>query len=151
MLNKLFGKGKTGGKRGFAVGPTVNPCTKGLWLLEQPVYVEEESVQLGLSQNFTWSYEPGDGRFPVFVIDTEGLGAIDEDSNYDTKIFLLAILLCSLLVYNSVGAIDENAMNTLNLVINLTQTLRVRAGQSDSDELAEYFPGFMWVLRDFAL
>ena len=52
------------------------------------------------------------------VIDTEGIGALDEDSNHDTRVFSLAILLSSFFVYNryknnsfySVGSIDENAI-----------------------------------------
>lgn len=66
---------------------------------------------------------------PVLIIDTEGLGAFSNaDENHDSKIFLLALLLCSLLVYNSVGAIDENALNNLSLVVNLSKTLQVKAG-----------------------
>lgn len=60
---------------------------------------------------------------PILIIDTEGLGAFDEDDNHDTKIFLLALLLCSLLLFNSTGSIDENALNNLSLVVNLTKTL----------------------------
>jgi hypothetical protein len=57
----------------------------------------------------------------MIVVDTEGLGAFDEDENHDSKIFLLALLLSSLLIYNSVGTIDENALNSLSLVINLSK------------------------------
>jgi hypothetical protein len=57
----------------------------------------------------------------VLLIDSEGIGAFDEDENHDTKIFLLALLLCSLLVFNSVGSIDENALTNLSLVINLSK------------------------------
>jgi hypothetical protein len=46
----------------------------------------------------------------VLVLDTEGLGALDEDSNHDVRIFSLAILLSSYVLYNSVGSIDENAL-----------------------------------------
>ncbi len=59
----------------------------------------------------------------LIVIDTEGLGAYDEDENHDAKIFLLALLLSSLLIYNSVGTIDENALNSLSLVINLSKKI----------------------------
>lgn len=57
----------------------------------------------------------------VIVLDTEGLGALDEDSNHDVRIFSLAILLSSFFIYNSVGSIDENALSQLSLVINLTK------------------------------
>ena len=68
----------------------------------------------------------------------EGLGAFDEEQNHDTKIFLLALLMSSLLVYNSMGAIDENALNNLSLVVNLSQSLQIKRGQKDldPDELA---------------
>ena len=31
--------------------------------------------------------------FPAYLIDTEGLGAYDEEINHDSKLFLLAILI----------------------------------------------------------
>jgi len=34
-------------------------------------------------------------RVNLLIIDTEGLGALDEDQNHDTKIFSLAVLLSS--------------------------------------------------------
>ena len=27
-------------QKGFTVGPTVNPCTKGLWIWSKPIYGE---------------------------------------------------------------------------------------------------------------
>jgi hypothetical protein len=56
-------------------------------------------------------------------VDTEGLGAYDEDENHDTKIFLLGLLMSSFLLFNSTGSIDENALTNLSLVINLSQQL----------------------------
>jgi hypothetical protein len=38
---------------------------------------------------------PSGDHINVLVIDSEGLGALDEDSNHDTRIFSLAILLSS--------------------------------------------------------
>lgn len=90
----------------------------------------------------------------MIVIDTEGLGAYDEDENHDAKIFLLALLMSSLLIYNSVGTIDENALNSLSLVINLSKKIQMKkdGDDSSSDEaLTKMFPSFLWVLRDFAL
>lgn len=66
---------------------------------------------------------------PILIIDTEGLGAFDEEENHDCKIFLLALLLCSLLMYNSVGSIDEGALNNLSLVVNMSKTLQIKQGQ----------------------
>ena len=118
--------------QGFGVGPTINPCTKGLWVWSEPITVETtegETIQ-------------------VLLIDSEGLGAMDEDQNHDTKIFLLALLLSSYFVYNSVGTIDENAIQNLSLIVNLSKQLNLA---DTEDDLSSYFPSFMWILRDFAL
>jgi hypothetical protein len=93
-------------------------------------------------------------EFNALVMDSEGIGAIDEDQNHDTRVFLLATLLSSLLIYNSVGTIDEAALQNLSLIVNLSKQLQVRAQagkETDPEELRSYFPSFMWVLRDFAL
>lgn len=52
---------------------------QGLWIWGTPV------------PGFTPEGEP----INVLVVDTEGLGALDEDSNHDVRIFSLAILLSS--------------------------------------------------------
>ena len=56
------------------------------------------------------------------LIDSEGIGAFDEDDNHDTKIFLLALLICSYFIYNSMGTIDENAINNLSLIVRVNFT-----------------------------
>lgn len=104
LMNKLFLKEDQEIKKGFTVGPTINACTKGLWIWKSVFYKEDDI----------------DNENPIVIIDTEGLGAFDEEHNHDTKIFLLALLLCSLLIYNSMGPIDENALNNLSLVVNLS-------------------------------
>lgn len=67
------------------------------------------------------------------MLDTEGLGALDEDSNHDVRIFSLAILLSSYFIYNSVGSIDENALSQLSLVINLTKNIQIKSGRVQDD------------------
>jgi flagellar basal body-associated protein FliL len=44
------------------------------------------------------------------LIDTEGLGSLEEDANHDAKIFAIALLISSLLIYNQVGSIDDEAV-----------------------------------------
>ncbi|CAI2378647.1 unnamed protein product [Moneuplotes crassus] len=134
LLNRII-LGKIG--EGFGVGPTINPCTKGLWVWNEIVETEYNGEKL-----------------KVIIIDSEGIGAFDEDHNHDTKIFLFALLLSSYFIYNSMGTIDENAINNLSLIINLSKNLHIQAEtteEEDPDELAKYFPRFLWVLRDFSL
>ena len=123
---------------GFGVGPTFRPCTKGIWIWSEPIIVTN-----------TQSPKP----FPCFLIDTEGLGAYIEEINHDTKIFLIAILISSLFIYNSFGAIDEMSLTTLSLVLNLGETIKIKSlsHHDTEEELAEYFPALLWLLRDFSL
>jgi hypothetical protein len=87
------------------------------------------------------------------VIDSEGIGGLDEDNNHDMRIFSLALLLSSYFIYNSVGSIDENALSSLSLVVNLTKHIRLKStgGGDTENSLSDYLPSFMWVVRDFVL
>lgn len=128
---------------GFRVGPTVARCTRGIWMWGRP-----KRKTMGNGET-CW----------VLLLDTEGLGGLEADSQYDLRIFSLATLLCSTLVYNSLGTIDENAITSLSFVAQLTQAIRVNPteGASEEDqemqamEFVNYFPSFAWVLRDFSL
>lgn len=125
-------------KSGFGVGPSVNPCTKGIWIWGRPI---------------TGSLPDG-SPCNIAVVDTEGLGALDQDSDHDARIFSLAVLMSSAFIYNSVGSIDEEALQNLSLVVNLTKHIHIKAKQKediDSEEYAQYFPSFLWVVRDFTL
>lgn len=67
------------------------------------------------------------GKVAVLIVDSEGTGAmVDSDVNHDTRIFALAVLLASTFVYNSVGAIDEGALEALGLVVNLTKFIQLK-------------------------
>ena len=90
----------------------------------------------------------------LLVIDSEGIGALDESAEHDARIFSLAILLSSCFIYNSVGSIDENSLQNLNLVVNITKNIHLKSKgneEVDADEYSQYFPSFLWVVRDFAL
>jgi len=144
LLNKVIINNNEIKKEGFAVAPTIKPCTKGIWLWSKPLIIKNENNE----------------EFPVYLIDTEGLGAYDEEINHDSKIFLIAVLISSLFIYNSFGAIDEAALSNLSFVLNLSKSLKLKNKinndinnfNSDEDnELAKYFPSLFWILRDFSL
>lgn len=89
----------------------------------------------------------------VLLIDTEGFGGIDENVNHDSRIFLFSLLLSSFFIYNSVGSIDEQALNSLSLIINLAKDIQLKSHNSENEkeDPANYFPSFLWIVRDFAL
>ena len=118
LLNRIL-LNKTGKEAGFNVGPTINPCTKGLWLWNKPFEINPDN-------------DP-QSKYKVLIVDSEGIGAFNEDENHDTRIFLLALLLSSYFIYNSMGTIDENALQNLSLIVNLSKQLEVK-GQKAEDE-----------------
>uniref|UniRef100_A0A8B9GT04 GB1/RHD3-type G domain-containing protein n=1 Tax=Astyanax mexicanus TaxID=7994 RepID=A0A8B9GT04_ASTMX len=131
LMNRLAGK-----QRGFALGSTIESKTKGIWMWCVP--------------------HPHKKEHTLVLLDTEGLGDIDKgDEKHDTWVFCLAVLLSSTLVYNSLGVIDNMALEKLHYVTELTENIRVKARKgSDEDESAEFmriFPSFIWSVRDFTL
>jgi len=43
----------------------------------------------------------------IYFMDVEGTESVDNNSNYDAKLFTLSILISSIFIFNSVGVIDE--------------------------------------------
>ncbi|XP_076864133.1 guanylate-binding protein 3-like [Brachyhypopomus gauderio] len=131
LMNRLARK-----QTGFALGNTIESKTKGIWMWCVP--------------------HPTISDHTLVLLDTEGLGDVDKgDEKHDTWIFCLAVLLSSTLVYNSLGVIDNMALEKLHYVSELTENIRVKAHMSrDEDESAEFmrvFPSFIWTVRDFTL
>ncbi|XP_052378530.1 guanylate-binding protein 2-like isoform X2 [Oncorhynchus keta] len=137
LMNKLAGK-----RQGFALGATIQSKTKGIWMWCVP--------------------HPEKRDHTLVLLDTEGLGDVEKgDSKNDAWIFSLAILLSSTLVYNSRGTIDNQAVENLQYVSELTERIKVNsssaASSSHDDEEAgdaqfvQFFPNFVWTIRDFTL
>ena len=102
-------------------------------------------------------YTPEGEALNVLIVDSEGIGSLDEDSNHDVRIFSLVLLISSFFIYNSLGSIDESALQNLSLVVNLTKHIQIKSNQAkglediDAEEYSVYLPSFLWVVRDFAL
>jgi hypothetical protein len=82
-----------------------------------------------------------DGCLPLLVLDTEGIDALDAESEHDVRIFALSVMISSVFVYNSMSHLDEAAVQTLSLMTKVTEAL------GDGT----HSPTLYWVLRDFAL
>ncbi|XP_063292046.1 guanylate-binding protein 1-like isoform X2 [Pelobates fuscus] len=136
LMNKLAGC-----SNGFALGSTIQSKTKGIWMWCLP--------------------HPSQPGHTLVLLDTEGLGDVEKgDSKNDAWIFSLAVLLSSTMVFNSVGTIDQNSMEQLNYVTELTERIKVKSntGKNDDDddddgssEMKRFFPAFIWCVRDFSL
>ncbi|EAS00225.2 amine-terminal domain guanylate-binding protein (macronuclear) [Tetrahymena thermophila SB210] len=126
LINKLFINEE---QKQFKTSPTVNQCTKGLWVC--PELFESESGQ------------------KFIVIDSEGFGSIDQNENSDNKIMFLNLLLSSVLIFNTMGPIEEKSLNQLYNVLKLVKQLQLQV--SNDKSVSQNLPFFMWVLRDFSL
>nr|XP_008958724.2 guanylate-binding protein 2 isoform X2 [Pan paniscus] len=132
LMNKLAGK-----KNGFSLGSTVKSHTKGIWMWCVP--------------------HPKKPEHTLVLLDTEGLGDIEKgDNENDSWIFALAILLSSTFVYNSMGTINQQAMDQLHYVTELTDRIKANSSPGnnsvdDSADFVSFFPAFVWTLRDFTL
>ena len=128
LLNSLMGK-----NCGFPLGATVESETKGIWIWFQP--------------------HPKDPTKQMVLIDTEGLADPKKaDLTHDIWIYSLAILLSSMLVYNSTGTIDNASINELHMTSELTEHLKMKIGkEEEGQEFDRIFPMFIWAVRDFFL
>ncbi|CAM4589258.1 unnamed protein product [Leuciscus chuanchicus] len=131
LMNRLAGQ-----QSGFALGSTIESKTKGIWMWCVPHPYKEGHT--------------------LVLLDTEGLGDVEKgDEKHDTWIFCLAVLLSSTLAYNSLGVIDNMALEKLHYVTELTENIRVKAegsrGEDESADFMRVFPAFVWAVRDFTL
>jgi hypothetical protein len=138
LLNCLVGQGGC-----FGVGHQVASFTKGLWISSRAKAVQG-----------------ADGRtIHAIFMDVEGFGATDQTSSHDSAVFVLVLLLCSCLIYNTRGNIDEQSIGNLALITELAKQVQSAATKGDADVdvdnadavSSECFPSFIWMLRDFAL
>ncbi|XP_019396735.1 PREDICTED: guanylate-binding protein 1-like isoform X2 [Crocodylus porosus] len=134
LMNRLAGK-----KTGFSLGSTIQSHTKGIWMWCVP--------------------HPRRPSHTLVLLDTEGLGDVEKgNTKNDTWIFTLAVLLSSTLVYNSLGIIDQGAMDRLHYVTELTEHIQAKAApgaspaaEEDGAQFVRFFPAFVWAVRDFTL
>uniref|UniRef100_UPI00358FB40E guanylate-binding protein 1-like n=1 Tax=Myxine glutinosa TaxID=7769 RepID=UPI00358FB40E len=129
LLNRLAGS-----QHGFALGHTVQSKTKGLWIWPIP--------------------HPHDDSKYLVLLDTEGLGDVEKGSTqHDTWIFVLAMLLSSMLVFNTLSCIDRSSLQELSFVSDMSKHVRTKMASHDGvlRECEMYFPYFVICVRDFTL
>lgn len=129
LLNSLLGDPKA-----FSVGRKTSPETMGIWLCRTALTAADGSE--------------------VWLMDSEGFFGPGVDEGYDAKVFTIAALLGSHLVYNSVKIIDQQAVSLLEILMHRAQLFRSRSSVHASDKVPEFlltesFPPLTWVVEDF--
>lgn len=127
LLNQMMGR-----MGGFETGPTVRPTTEGLWVWGMP-------LSAGAGMN-------------VLLLDTEGLAAPGNTPDYDAKIFAVATLLSTHIIYNSVKIVDKQSLDYLQVLARRAQLFALKSllvnGQDNIESMIR-FPPLTWVVEDF--
>ncbi|VAI38583.1 unnamed protein product [Triticum turgidum subsp. durum] len=101
LLNQLL---SLSCNKGFGVGHMRETKTKGIWIWGTPVDVDVDGSKVS-----------------VLYLDTEGFESIGKSNVYDDRIFALAAVLSSLLVYNLPETIREADISRLSFAVELAE------------------------------
>ncbi|KAF6248953.1 guanylate-binding protein [Scenedesmus sp. NREL 46B-D3] len=115
---------------GFGVGHTRETETKGIWVWGQP-------------------QTAAGGSKTVLYVDTEGFESTGRSNSYDDRVFAVATVMSSLLIYNLPETIRGSDVSKLSFVVELAAGFYDHANKSSVAVPVE--PGSMlWVIqRDF--
>ncbi|KAJ8650432.1 hypothetical protein MRB53_003455 [Persea americana] len=115
---------------GFGVGHMRDTKTKGIWVWGTPLELVIDGVKTS-----------------VLYLDTEGFESIGKSNVYDDRIFALATVLSSVLVYNLPETIREADISRLSFAVELAEEFYGRVkGQDVAFEPAK----LVWLIqRDF--
>ncbi|CAI0434248.1 unnamed protein product [Linum tenue] len=89
---------------GFGVGHMRDTKTKGIWVWGTPVELDINGVKTS-----------------VFYLDTEGFESVGKSNVYDDRIFALATVLSSVLIYNLPETIREADISRLSFAVELAE------------------------------
>ena len=87
----------------------------------------------------------------LVVLDAEGLNTPRRGFDVDVKMFAVAVLLSSQIVYNQAGPITDQSLEDLSLIQMLTTEIKYRNLHEQGQEFHKFFPDLLWALHDFQL
>lgn len=67
-------------------------------------------------------------------MDTEGLSAVDRETNFDAQILTLALLFSSVFLFNSRGVVDERSLRDLHFVSTLAKRILISQESGNNSE-----------------
>ncbi|XP_061436652.1 guanylate-binding protein 1-like isoform X2 [Lethenteron reissneri] len=119
---------------GFAVGHAVQSKTKGIWAWPIPHPTNKDNCLL--------------------LLDTEGLGDPEKaNEEHDIWLFIMAVLLCNVLVYNTEKTLDNTSLEQLRYVKNMSEHVRSQISPEDEKPsvMESHLPSLVVCVRDCAL
>ncbi|XP_028409814.1 guanylate-binding protein 1-like [Dendronephthya gigantea] len=131
ILSRLLGEVDA-----FDLGHTFDPKTFGIWM--------GTKILLGKDKNGK--------EQAVLLLDTEGIDAPGANVTQDAGILVLTILISSILIYNSQNVPYKKDLEKLDCFVRLAEGFEVKRNQEiEVGEISQYFPHFIWLLRDVSL
>ncbi|URE00026.1 GTP binding protein [Musa troglodytarum] len=115
---------------GFGVGHMRDTKTKGIWVWGTPVELDIDGTKVS-----------------VLYLDTEGFESVGKSNVYDDRIFALATVMSSVLIYNLPETIREADISRLSFAVEIAEEFYGRVkGQDVAFEPAK----LLWLIqRDF--
>ena len=90
--------------------------------------------------------------FATVLLDTEGINAVGASETMAMSLLTLTTLLSSFLIYNSKKVPQKVDLDKMRCFSQLATSLLAQCGESMPDEAKrEFFPHFLWLLRDVSL
>ncbi|GLJ33056.1 hypothetical protein SUGI_0665280 [Cryptomeria japonica] len=115
---------------GFGVGHMRDTKTKGIWVWGTPIDMDIGGV-----------------RTSVLFLDTEGFESVGKSNVYDDRIFALATVLSSILIYNLPETVREADISRLSFAVELAQEFY---GRVKGRDIAFQPAKLLWLIqRDF--
>ncbi|KNA19971.1 hypothetical protein SOVF_056590 [Spinacia oleracea] len=115
---------------GFGVGHMRDTKTKGIWVWGTPVEVMVDGVKTS-----------------VLYLDTEGFESIGKSNVYDDRIFALATVMSSVLIYNLPETVREADISRLSFAVELAEEFY---GRVKGEDVAFEPAKLLWLIqRDF--
>ncbi|CAL9052352.1 unnamed protein product [Musa banksii] len=115
---------------GFGVGHMRDTKTKGMWVWGTPVDLDVDGTKVS-----------------ILYLDTEGFESVGKSNVYDDRIFALATVMSSVLIYNLPETIREADISRLSFAVEIAEEFYGRVkGQDVAFEPAK----LLWLIqRDF--
>ncbi|KAF3651291.1 putative transcription factor UNE12-like [Capsicum annuum] len=118
LLNQLL---SLSCNEGFGVGHMRDTKTKGIWIWGTPIELDIDG-----------------GKTSVFYLDTEGFESIGKSNVYDDRIFSLATILSSVLIYNLPETIREADISQLSFAVEIAEEFYGRGKTLLSNQQSSY-------------
>ena len=149
IIVAIFGKKKTGKSylmnlllnkeenskiiKGFKVTSQVNNSSRGIWIWNTPIS------------------KPNSNDKIIFIDSEEIISENVNEQVAGSKVLLLILLISSIFIYNTLGDIDSDSLNDLELLIHLDDSIGIKENINKDKLISGICPKLIWALRDFNL